>query len=182
MSDFFELITVSDAIQMIGILVSLATGIIAIIFSLITIRQNSRMIKDATRPYVVVYNDFVTGAGTPIQFLIIRNFGHTAATINSFNITPKVDVTYSDELFAHMENQVIAPGQSYSTAFKLQDYSVVLTASITYTSGKDTFSDTYSISQKAISDNVHSKIAPNDVVHSMEIISGCFQDYLRSRL
>lgn len=144
MKQIFELMTVSDAIQLSGILVSLITSIVAIIISLITIRQNSRMIKNATRPYIVVYNDFVSGAGMPIQFLVIRNFGQTAATIKSLEITPKVDVMYSDELFANMANQIIAPEQSYSTAFKLKDLSTHLTVHVVYSSGKKIFSETYS--------------------------------------
>lgn len=176
----------------VNIVLSILSFILAafsLIFVIITIRQNNKMfsqnnemIENSTRPYVVIYNDFVSGGKTPIQFLVIKNFGQTAATIKNLEIMPKVHVTYSDELFKYMENQVIAPGQSYSTAFKLDDSSITLTASITYTYGEKTYSEIYSISQRAISDNVHSKVKVENSSHAQEIIAGCFQDYLRSRL
>lgn len=175
-------LSVSDIIQLIGIVSSSIISLIAVILSLISIRQNSKALKDATRPYVVVYNDLVNGANTPIQFLIIRNFGQTAAVIESLEITPEVKVHYSDGLFKHMKNQIIAPGQSYSTAFKLDDSTIILNVSISYRSGKNVYHDSYSISQKAISDNVHSKIMVENYDHAQKIIAGCFQDYLRSRL
>ncbi len=180
---------VSDVVNIILSILSFILAAFSLFFVVITIRQNNKMlsqnsdmIENSTRPYVVVYNDLVNGGGTPIQFLVIKNFGQTAAIINRLEITPKIHVRYSDEMFKYMENQVIAPGQSYSTAFKLDDSSIVLNADITYTSGNKTYSESYSISQKAISDNVHSKVKAENQEHAQKIIAGCFQDYLRSRL
>lgn len=163
-------------------ILSFILAAVSVITVVITLRQNSKMIENSTRPYVVIYNDLVNGAGTPIQFLIIKNFGQTAATINSLEITPKVNVRYSDELFSHMNGQIIAPGQSYSTAFKLEDSSIALTATISYSVGAKTYTDIFSISQKAISDHVHAKVKIENLNHAQEVIAGCFQDYLRSRL
>ena len=181
-----------DIPVIVNIVLSLLSFILAalsLVFVIITIRQNNKMlsqnsdmIENSTRPYVVIYNDLVNGGGTPIQFLIIKNFGQTAAKIQSLEITPKVHVHYSDELFKYMKNQTIAPGQSYTSAFKLDDTDLVLTASITYTSGQKTYSEKYFISQKAISDNVHSKIKVENGDHAQKVIAGCFQDYLRSNL
>lgn len=173
---------ISVIVNIVLSILSFILAALSLIFVIITIRQNNKMIESSTRPYVVVYNDLVNGAATPIQFLIIRNFGQSAATIQSLEITPKVHVRYSDEIFKYMKNQVIAPGQSYSTAFKLDDSSVILNAAIVYTSESKTYSENYSISQKAISDNVHSKVKVEDTNHAQKIIAGCFQDYLRSRL
>lgn len=178
-------ISTSDLIQIIGIIISLISGIIAIVISVLTLRQNNKMIENSTRPYVVIYNDLVNGAGTPIQFLIIKNFGQTAAKINSIEILPKdIDFTYSKQLFSNMSDQIIAPGQSYSTAFKLSEAcsDTVLSIKINYSTDRISYSETFSISQKAISDHIHSKVKSNDISHSLEIISGSFQDYLRSKL
>ena len=175
-------ITSSDLIQLIGIAVATLTGLVAIIISIITALQNSKMIEESTRPYLVIYNGLINGASTPLQFLIIKNFGQTAATIERLDITPKVDTAYSNGLFENMNGQIIAPSQSYSTAFKLEDSSIVLNASVSYRAGKKKYCDTFSISQKAISDHVHAKVSVDGMVHAQEIIAGCFQDYLRSRL
>lgn len=172
----------STKINIVLCLLSFILAAISVITVVITLRQNHKMIENATRPYVVVYNDLVNGAGTPIQFLVIKNFGQTAATIDSLVITPKVDVQYSDELFKYMDGQIIAPGQSYSTAFKLFDSSITLHVSIEYSSGNKKYTDVFNISQKAISDHVHSKVKSNNLDHALEIMSGCFQDFLRSKL
>lgn len=172
----------TDIFQLIGIIVSSLIGLIAILVSVITLRQNNKMIEESTRPYVVAYNDLVNGSGTPIQFLIIKNFGQTAAIIDSILINPKVDVIYSDGMFKHMKNQCIAPGQSYTTAFKLSDCSITLTVEISYHSASKSYNEIFEISQKAISDHVHAKVVANDSTKALKILAGCFQDYLRSNL
>ena len=48
-------LTVSDVIEIVGIIASLITSIVAIAISVKTLKQNSRMIEDSTRPYVSVY-------------------------------------------------------------------------------------------------------------------------------
>lgn len=50
----FEFFTISDWIQFIGVMVSFAVGIASIIIAVITLRQNSKMIAESTRPYIVV--------------------------------------------------------------------------------------------------------------------------------
>ena len=172
----------STKVNIVLCILSFVLAVISVVTVVITLRQNSKMIEGSTRPYIVIYNDLVNGAGTPLQFLIIRNFGQTAAIIDSLEITPKIDVLYSNELFEHMDNQVIAPGQSYSTAFRLVDSSTTLHAHIVYSSGKKSYTDVFDISQKAISDHVHAKVKVNGTSHALEILAGCFQDYLRSRL
>lgn len=124
----------------------------------------------------------MNGGLSPIQFLIVKNFGQTAAKIVSLDITPKVNFTYSDELFANLSNQTIAPGQAYTTAFKLDDDSIALTASIVYSAGKKIYKDTFIISQKAISDHMHVKSEVKDTNTAQIILAMCFQDYLRLHL
>ena len=173
---------ISDIIEIISIITTLFTSIVAIVISVKTLKQNEQMLEETTPPYIVIYNDLVNGAGMPIQFMIIKNFGQTAATITHLEITPKVTVQYSNGLFEHMDGQIIAPGQSYTTAFKLNDCSTVLTADISYSSGNKNYHETFKISQEAISDHVHSKVKVEGAIHAQEIIAGCFQDYLRSQL
>lgn len=169
-------------IEIVGIITSLIVSVVAVVIAVKTLKQNALLLEESTRPYVVAYNDLVNGAGTPIQFLVIKNFGQTAACIDCLDISPKVHVQYSDKMFKHMKGQIIAPGQSYSTAFKLQDASTTLLVEVTYSTSEKTYHDTYKISQKAISDHVHSKVKPENPRHAQEILAGCFQDYLRSRL
>ena len=171
---------ISTIVNIVLCIFSFLLAVISVVTVVITLRQNHKMIENSTRPYIVIYNDLVD-VTVPIQFLVIRNFGQTAAKIETVDITPKVDFTYSDDLFGRMKNQTIAPGQSYSTAFTV-DNSVTLTAKVIYLAGKKRYEETYTISQKAISDHVHSKISSVDESRSLAIIANCFQDYLRLKL
>ena len=46
--------TTTDIIEIIGIIASTTVSIVAIVISVMTLKQNSKMIKESTRPYVVV--------------------------------------------------------------------------------------------------------------------------------
>ena len=182
MSTLFQQMSISDWIQAAGIITSLTVSIIAIIVSVKTLKQNSKMIEESTRPNIVIYNDII-GASSPIQYLIIRNYGNSSATITSLRLNYTGDPKYSKSLFAHLEGQIIAPGQSYSTAFKFDDNATVIDASIEYASetGK-TYSGRFCIHQMALTDHAHAKTSTRSLEESAKVIAGAFQDYLRSKL
>ncbi len=182
MQRFFSQLSPSDWIQMFGIIISLIASLVAIAISVLTLRQNSKMIEESSRPVVVIYNDIVS-AYSPMQYLIMRNFGNSAATITELSLAYDGDPQYSHTMFAHMKGQVIAPGQSYSTAFKFDDSSTVINASISYKSetGK-VYSETYQIHQEALIDHSHAKTSVKDQETAMKVIAGGIQDFLRSRL
>lgn len=75
-------LTPSDVIQLIGILASLITSIIAIIISVLTLKQNSKTIDETSRPYVAIYAK-TTNFQSPHYYLVVKNFGQSGATISS---------------------------------------------------------------------------------------------------
>lgn len=52
-------LTTSDVIDLIGIFASLFIGVIAIIISILSLRQNSKMIEESTRPNIQIYPVFL---------------------------------------------------------------------------------------------------------------------------
>lgn len=82
-------LTPSDVIQLIGILASLITSVIAIIISVLTLKQNSKMIDETSRPYVAIYAK-TTNFQSPQYYLVIKNFGQTGATISSIKCSPDI--------------------------------------------------------------------------------------------
>lgn len=84
-------LTISDIIQIIGIIATSLTAIIAIIISVVSLKQNSKMIEESSRPYISAYISS-TQFGTPIMYIVLKNFGNTAATIFDF----KSDVNLSE--------------------------------------------------------------------------------------
>lgn len=76
-------LTTSDIIQLIGIIATSVTSILAIIISVVSLRQNSKMIEESSRPYISAYISS-TQFGTPIMYIVLKNFGNTSATISDF--------------------------------------------------------------------------------------------------
>ena len=60
MKNIFDSLSISDTIQLFGIIASFVTSIIAIVISVITLRQNSKMIESASRPIISLYIDAIT--------------------------------------------------------------------------------------------------------------------------
>ena len=48
-------LTASDIIDLLGIAASLTASVVAIIISILALRQNSKMIEDSTRPNIQIY-------------------------------------------------------------------------------------------------------------------------------
>ena len=117
-------LTPSDVIQLIGILASLITSVIAIIISVLTLKQNSKMIDETSRPYVAIYAK-TTNFQSPQYYLVIKNFGQTGATISSIKCSP--DITpfsiRSDHIpFSNFAETYIAPGQSFICNVKAREF------------------------------------------------------------
>ncbi len=69
MKTFFNSLNPSDIIQLFGIIASLITSIVAITISLVTLRQNSKMIEDASRPIISIYGESIN-PGSPVFILL----------------------------------------------------------------------------------------------------------------
>ena len=112
MHNFFTNFTISDWIQLFGILASLITSVIAIWISVKTLKQNSKMIEGSTRPVISIYSKYSDG----VLYYIIKNFGtstaHIDKVITNFNI-PKADCNMVDgNPFESLSNSTLAPMDS----------------------------------------------------------------------
>lgn len=88
----------SDCIELTGVIVALVVGIISIVISVNTLKQNSKMIEESTRPYVVVYLE-TTHLCDQEWYFIIKNFGNSGACITKFEYNKEIDsieFTYPD--------------------------------------------------------------------------------------
>ena len=56
------ILSTSDWIQLLGIIASLVTSIIAIFISIFTLRQNSKMIEASSRPVLSIYGEAINHA------------------------------------------------------------------------------------------------------------------------
>lgn len=107
-------LTLENYIDVIGILASLIVSLTAIIISVITLKQNSKMIESSIRPYIVIYIESITICEQQSYF-IIKNFGQSSGKIIKFTYPPILKNTDQHalikEAFDSIEGITLAPSQ-----------------------------------------------------------------------
>ena len=175
----------SDIIEIIGIIASTIASIIAIVISVKTLRQNSNMIEESTRPYVVVYGN-TTNFQQPNFYLIIKNYGSSGATITKFSCDHDLaDFSYSTKNtpFENICGTFIAPGQSLMTNLRtklLFNKEITLNCQIEYKTKSKTYSEKTDIVLKAYSDLIQTRAATTG--KELKIISYALQDLAEKHL
>lgn len=110
--------TVSDWIQFVGVIVSMFVGIASIIIAVVTLRQNSKMIAESSRPYVVVSFERTFQR----LYFVIKNYGQTGAYINKFDcltgqFKEKLQSEKMTDQIEAIEGTFLAPGQKLCLVF-----------------------------------------------------------------
>ena len=145
-------ITVSDVIEAIGIFVSLITSIVAIAVSVKTLRQNSEMIEESTRPVISVYAQSIN-PGVPMFYLVVKTFGATTAYMEScdsvFDFSNCYKGKNSRNYIEDLGKCVIAPHQSRTCFLDYQKVPCNVHFSIKYSSSSKTYSDEFDVNLKA---------------------------------
>lgn len=130
----FEKFLVSDWIQFAGVLVSMIIGVASIIIAIVTLRQNSKMIAESTRPYVVISFER-TYTSTQRCYFVVRNYGQTGAYLTKLEcLTPDLlENLKQDNLerqIQSIQNVFLAPGQKIclviSSPITLEDVSFLV--------------------------------------------------------
>lgn len=163
-------------------IITALTSIIAIIISVITLKQNSKMIEESTRGYLVVYGN-ITNFGSPTYYLVLKNFGSSAATINKFTIKEDIQkYSYGDRIpFNNIENSIIAPNQAIiSSLYTLGIELTPFTINIEYTSNSKTYKDVFNINPKSLSSNTIPKNSTSN--KELRTISYAIQELAQKNL
>lgn len=181
----YEPLTTANIIEIIGIIVSLVTSIVAIIISIKTLKQNSRMIDDSTRPYIVVYSR-TANFDSPKFYLVVKNFGQTGAVVNSLQCDYDLSTcSYNKEHvpFTNFNGTFVAPGQAYITnidPIKLFKNPNDMHFSIEYQNGNKTYSDCFTIKPLADSDLIQTRASTKN--QELKNISYTLQDLVEKQL
>lgn len=184
-SNIFSALSISDVIQLIGIFTSTVISIIAVIISVVTLRQNSKIVEESARPYIIVYTGS-TNFQNPAYYLIIKNFGQTGARITSFSCDfdlSKCSFSPKNIPFKHIENTFIAPNQSFACNVNphvLFEVPKPITIKISYEAGKRNYSDSFVLNIEADSDNITTRASTKD--KELKIISYALQDIAEKML
>lgn len=170
---------ISDRIALFSAIASAMFSIISLIIVGITLSQNRHLIENATRPYLSLYGA-VTNFQGPQYYLVLRNFGQSAALITKF--TSSVDLAVCSESkdgvpFEHIVGFNLAPNQAIQVPVdyhKLAQATQKLTITIDYLFGKKCYSETAIINLPAHADYPITRASTNGA--DLKIISYTLQD------
>lgn len=190
--NFFAKLTISDWIETIGIFVSLITSITAIYISVKTLKQNSQMIEESTRPYITLSGK-TTNFYSPRFYLVLKNYGNSGATITNFSCSHDLSqFSLNKDHIPYLKicGTFIAPNQSFITNLSVDKLFInndqlhtkngILHFEIEYKSEHKTYKDEYDIVLEAYSDLVQSRSSPKN--QEMKVISYTLQDLVEKNL
>lgn len=119
--------TTSDIIQLFGIIASLISSIVAIIISLKTLKQNSKMIEESTKPSIQIYPVHIGR----ISYIIIKNFGQSTAYIDEifcnhkFSKEETLNRDFGENIFDLISGAILSPGYSIKCPLVAQEVSSI---------------------------------------------------------
>ncbi len=142
---FWTQLTITDRIELFAALVTLFVGLVSIIISVRTLRQNRKMIEGETRPYLQVYGATTNFGTKPRFYIVLKNFGKSGAVIEQFNCGPAASQQYCNvPLFQHIAGAMIAPGQSFAAPIDVEhECDIKFNISIRYKSGAKSYNEQY---------------------------------------
>lgn len=129
---------------------SFVLAFISVVTVVLTLIQNNKMIENSTRPYICIYFD-CTQWGEPIGYFVIKNFGSSAAFIDSLtynDIVKECPKTLADisTILDRLSGSIIAPGQKFLVPFRVSEYkSGVSVFDIRYHIGRKKYSEHFEI-------------------------------------
>lgn len=109
-------LSLSDIIQIIGIVAALVPSIVAIVISLVTMRQTKKIFEENSRAVISVYYQTVN-TGNPYLYLLIKNFGHSPAVLQkiscNFDLSTAQRYDHGKDFLKDLPGTTFAPGQSF---------------------------------------------------------------------
>lgn len=152
LSEFISKLTPSDIIQIFGIIASFLTAFVAIVISLVTIRQNSKMIEESSRAVISIYSQSIN-TGSPMMFIVIKNFGNSPAVIRKFeydfDFTNCYKFRADRDYLKDFVGSSLAPGQSRICCLDYEKLTRPVTFTLEYQSGSRKYDETLVVDLQA---------------------------------
>lgn len=182
-SALFAELAISDIIQIIGILTSLLASIVAIVISIISLKQNAKMIEESSRAIIGIYSTSIN-TGVPMLYLVVKNFGNAAAIITKFDYDFDFSECYCNkherDYLKDLVNSSIAPDQSRICRLNYQKLSRPVKFDIEYLTCGKRYSNSFTIDLKAGVDMPTGKYATKN--KELKSISYTLQEMLMKSL
>ena len=177
--------SLTDKINITLCILSFILAAISVVTVVCTLKQNNKMIRNSTRPYVVAMAQ-VTNFQNPAFYLVIKNYGNTGAIIKS--LKSSIDLSqysYAEGIkpFDNIANTFIAPGQTIICnldCIKMSRQNLkCFDISVEYKDEIETFSEVYPINYEAYTKNIQTRASTKD--KELKIISYTLQDLVEKQ-
>lgn len=101
------------------------TSVLAIVISVLSLIKTNKSMRNANKPYIVVFVKYIRSSKSYLTYLVVKNFGKTGAYIKSIKANPDIytewySKRYKNNPFERFHNQLIAPGQSYASCISIE--------------------------------------------------------------
>lgn len=175
-------INISDWIQIAIALITLFGILVSLYISVKTLKQNSEIMEDNTRPQIIIYKDTIT-IKNKIEYLVIKNIGNSLAHIESIYVDTTIlkSIQYHghslENVFERLNNSYLAPQQFYRIPITSQISNInTIFFYIKYSSNFKSYSETYNVSLKQ--DESISDLKYRNSKDELEIISKSIQELI----
>lgn len=169
------------AITATGLLISL----IAIWQSRVSIGLTRESIQEANRPVVVVYLDYTYTVSSLKEYLVIKNYGKTAATIDLIEISPDIKILKDSSIFSQSIPFILAPNQVFSTILRTNalglDNEKIYNGKISYHDSIKTYENTFKLNQNLVKDMKFSLTKPSKNKSVQQILSATSEEMIRRK-
>lgn len=165
-------------------ILSFILAAISVVTVVVTLRQNHKMIENATRPYLCIYGESIN-PGSPQFYLVVKNFGSSPATITKFEYKPDLSECYGlnnshRDFLRDIACSTIAPGQSRICKLDYNKITEPIHFSLEYISGKKKYAEQFVTDIKSGSSMLTGKVDTKD--KELRTISYTLQEMLQKNL
>lgn len=191
MKELLSQLTPSNWVQIFSTVATLIVSVVSITIANSSLKQTKQAAIDtkksefnATRPYVTIYSNVIsTGIMSIHKFLIIKNFGKTAAQVKSIEFSPQLDKSNQERNLASLHNFVLAPGMSIRAEVD-QKFGEVVTFKVKYCDFEmHKFYESYNVNfgfendvRYSEADNSALPAGVKEIVNALNIIAQQLQD------
>lgn len=132
-------------VDIVSIIVTSLLSIIAIIISVLTLKQNNKIIFENNKPYLSVFTRSISFT-SPTICLVLKNFGNSGAKIINIDYDKKLEKLSRRPPFKNMKNVFIAPNQSFVYPLNVKDFlDEVINITVNYQYLNKTYTETFCI-------------------------------------
>ena len=176
-----------DWIALATMFITAFTAIASIIIAKNTLKQNSEMIEESTRPYIVIYKDTID-INSPTEYLVIENFGSSAGTIT--NVTYDKDLlkklfnktAINLNLLSYFSNITLVPHQRYLFPIQTRDVeNKKILFEINYNSSTKSYEEIFDINLSQDYAITYKKQNKSEVDKEIFTISNALQELIRRK-